>query len=64
MFNEWEVIYKDEDGSIYVLGEFSGNMGLTVDQALKLCDIDMDKFAEEQGWDDWDWNCIDFRFKK
>lgn len=37
------------------LGEILTNHSMTVDEALELLDIDMDEFAQEQGWDDWDW---------
>lgn len=63
MYNNYEIIYND-DGNITVVDSFSGNMGLTVDQALELCGVDMDEFADNQGWDGWDWNSLDIRFKK
>lgn len=62
-FNKYEIVYRDEENEI-VVGEFSGNMSYTVDQALDIAGVDMDKFAEENGWDGWDWNCLDFRVKK
>ena len=31
---------------------------LTVDEALNSLGIDMDAFASEQGWDDWDYECL------
>lgn len=30
------------------------NHSFTVDEALEFLEIDMDKFAQEKGWDDWD----------
>lgn len=38
-----------------LLGEVLTNHSMTVDEAIEFIGIDMDKFAEEQGWDDWDW---------
>lgn len=31
---------------------------LTVDEALNCLGIDMDVFASERGWDDWDYECL------
>ena len=31
------------------------NCGLTIDEALYMLDIDMDKYAAEQGWEGWDY---------
>lgn len=38
-----------------LLGEIMTNSNMTVDEALNCLDIDMDKFAYEHGWDDWDY---------
>lgn len=40
-----------------VLGRIltNGNYGLTIDDALDLLDIDMNKYAAAQGWDGWDY---------
>ena len=49
--------------NVVVIDEFSGNMALTVNQALDLCNINMDEYAEAQGWDGYDWNSLEIRFK-
>lgn len=38
-----------------LLGEITTNHSMTVDEAIEFLEIDMDKVAEENGWDDWDW---------
>ena len=38
-----------------VLGRILTNHALTIDEALDLLDIDMDKYAAEQGWEGWDY---------
>ena len=63
MYNKYEIIYIHEEDNIEIIGEFSGNMSLTVDQALDLCNIDMDEYADAKGWDGYDWNSLDIRFK-
>jgi len=56
----WELFYKDETGE-YVIGHCFTNHSISVDDALRIADIDMDAYAEENGWDGWDWNCLDLR---
>ena len=62
MYNKYEIIYND-NGNIVVIDEFSGN-ALTVDQALNLCNINMDEYADNQDWDGYDWNELSIRFKE
>lgn len=38
-----------------LLGEILTNHSMTVDEALEHVGINMDKYAQENGWDDWDW---------
>lgn len=45
-----KLYYKD-----ILLKEILANHGMTVDEALRISGIDMDKYAQEQGWDNWDW---------
>lgn len=46
-----------------LLGEIMTNPNMTVDEALNCLDIDMDKFAYEQGWDDWDYEHLRLEVK-
>lgn len=39
-----------------IVGEVMTNRSLTVDEALELINFDEQKFLEEQGWDDLDYN--------
>lgn len=61
MNTKTEIIYRHDSENTEVIATFSGNMDLTIDQALDLCNVNMDDYAEEQGWDGYDWNSIDFR---
>ena len=63
MNNKYEIIYIHDENNVEVIGEFSGNVALTVDQALELCNIDMEEYAEAQGWDGYDWNSLQIRMK-
>ena len=49
----WELFYKDETGE-YVIGHCFTNHSISVDDALRIADIDMDAYAEKNGWDGWD----------
>ena len=64
MMSRKEIIYTQESGDVDIIAEFSGNTILTVDQALELCNIDMDEYANAQDWDGYDWNSLDIRFKE
>lgn len=44
--------------STILLGEIMTNQGLTIDEALNCLGINMDAFAYEQGWDDWDYEYL------
>lgn len=37
------------------LVEVFTNRSMTEDEILEFTEFDMDAFAKEQGWDDWDW---------
>lgn len=38
-----------------LLGEVLTNHSMTVDEALEFVGVDMDEYAKEHDWDDWDW---------
>ena len=38
-----------------LLGEIITSHSMTVDEALDCLGIDMDEYATDQGWDDWDY---------
>jgi hypothetical protein len=52
------VYYKDYEGNEREICKVMTNHSMTIDEALNLCGVDMDKWAEEQGWDDWDFEDI------
>ena len=52
-----KVYYRDEYVNELVC-EVMTNHSMTVDEALDLCDVDMDKFAGDKGWEDWDPNAL------
>lgn len=52
-----KLYYLDTDANIY-LGEVITNKSMTVKEILGLLGTDMNKVAEEQGWDGWDFNAL------
>jgi hypothetical protein len=58
----WEIVYKDQTGE-YVVGHCVTNHSISVDEALDIAGIDMDAYAEQNGWDGWDWGCLELRVK-
>lgn len=38
-----------------LLGEVVTNQSLTVENCVEILAIDMNEYAESQGWDDWDY---------
>lgn len=41
-----------------VLGEILTNHSMSIEDAIELLEIDMDLYAEEQGWDDWEYESL------
>ena len=52
------VVYRDETGE-YEIGNITANHSMTTDEALSLLGIDLDEWADEQGWDGVDPNCVE-----
>lgn len=52
-----KVCYRYENVDELVC-EVTTNHSMMVDEALDLCDVDMDKFASDKGWEDWDPNAL------
>lgn len=60
---DYIVVLKYADA---VLGRIltNPNHGLTIDEALDSLDIDMDKYAAEQGWDGWDYEQLSLELEE
>ena len=61
--NTYTMVLKYADA---VLGRIltNPNCGLTIDEALYMLDIDMDKYAAEQGWDGWDYGRLSLELEE
>lgn len=52
------LVYAD-DNVFEIIGGILTNHSMSVDDALDLLDIDMNAWADEQGWDGWDWESLE-----
>ena len=52
-------LYYNDNGNKILLTEVITNHSMSVDDALNLSGIDMDEWAEEQGWDNWNWEALE-----
>ena len=58
---DYTMVLKYDDT---VLGRILTNHGLTIDEALDLLGIDMDKYAAEQGWEGWDYEQLSLELEE
>lgn len=54
-----KLIYTTEDGEVLVLGRILTNHAISVEDALRLLQIDMDDFAAAHNWDGYDYEALD-----
>lgn len=55
-----KVLYEDDYVSIE-LGEILTNRSITTEEALNSLGIDLEEWAQEQGWDGVDYECVTFK---
>ena len=55
-------LYYNDNGDKILLTEVITNHSMSIDDALDLAGIDMDKWAEEQGWDNWDYGALEMEW--
>lgn len=53
------ILVYAEDDTFEVLGGVLTNHGMTVSEAVNLLGVDMDAYAEDEGWDGWDPEALD-----
>jgi hypothetical protein len=46
-----------------LLGEVLTNHSMSIEDILNILNIDMDKYASEQGWDDWNFESLRTEWK-
>ena len=39
-----------------LLGDTLASINISIQEALEFLEIDMNEFAQSQGWDNWDWD--------
>ena len=55
-------LYYNNNGDKIPITEVITNHSMSIDDALDLAGIDMDKWAEDQGWDDWDYEALEMEW--
>jgi hypothetical protein len=55
-------LYYNDNGNKILLTEVITNHSMSIDDALNLARIDMDEWAEEQGWDNWDYGALEMEW--
>ena len=48
----------DESGERIVLGEVLTNHSMSIEDVIDLLEIDMEQFAYDRGWDDWNYEAL------
>ena len=51
------LVYQEGDVRVE-LGKILTNKSISIDDALRILGIDMDSFADKQGWDGWDYEVV------
>lgn len=59
--NRITLVYEDENEFIE-LGKILTNHSMTTEEALDILDIDLEKWAKDQEWDNVDYECLDLRY--
>lgn len=55
-------LYYNDNGNKILLTEVMTNHSMSVDDALNVAGIDMDEWAEAQGWDNWDYGALEMEW--
>lgn len=58
-----QVIYNHGRNDLQIIAEVATNQSLTIEQVLEIAGIDLDVWAEEQGFDNYDWEAIELHEK-
>lgn len=52
----------EENGERIVLGEVLTNHSMSIEDVIELLEIDMDQFAHDRGWDDWNYESLKLEY--
>lgn len=55
-------LFYEENGVKVLVCEITTNHSMSVDDMLNHCDIDMDDFADKQGWDGWSFEALEMEY--
>lgn len=56
-----KLVYVHSETDVEVIAEIVTNRSISVEDALELSGVDMNAYAEEQGWEGYDYNALQLR---
>lgn len=57
---EFMKLWYNDNGNKILVNEIITNHSMSIDDALE--NVDMDAFADEQGWDGWDYEALEMEW--
>lgn len=57
-----KIVYVHNENDKEVVAEILTNRSLTVEEALDVAGVDMDEYAREKSWEDWDPNALELEY--
>ena len=52
-------LYYNDNGKRVLITEIITNHNMSIDDMINHCDIDMDTWADQQGWDGWEYGALE-----
>lgn len=56
-----KLYYNDAEEKV-LIAEVITNHSMSIDDVLEISGVDMDKWAEDRGWDNWDWEALEMEW--
>lgn len=53
-----KLVYVHSESDVEVIAEIVSNHSISVEEAIELSGVNMDVYAEEQGWESYDYNAL------
>lgn len=53
-----KLVYVHSESDVEVIAEITTNQSISVEDALELSGVNMDNYADEKGWDGYDYNAL------
>ncbi|MCM0627362.1 hypothetical protein M5J14_22965 [Lysinibacillus sp. OL1_EC] len=53
-----KLVYVHSESDVEVIAKIVSNHSISVEEAIELSGVNMDVYAEEQGWEGYDYNAL------